>query len=241
VFKKRTLRTAHILIFWLVAGLPVTAETSELPTIDRHGDHATLTVDAFRPLHEIATAFDIGAEDPFYMFTGDMSDISLEISRIKPGTLVPKRHKIQVDFTVNPDGSPRDLRELFRSVGDVENAQSPFAYKLYTEGGFFFVPTRTRDAQGRSIEITPLLDRPVTIPHGTRMIRESADLMAQDLSTQTGLHVSCCQSTVGGYPWGMEYLNFEANQEPARSVLRRLGLYQWHVRCDMDVCVIDMH
>ena len=71
MFKKRTLRTAHILIFWLVAGLPGTAETSELPTIDRHGDHATLTVDAFRPLLEIATAFDISAEDPFYMFTGD--------------------------------------------------------------------------------------------------------------------------------------------------------------------------
>jgi hypothetical protein len=241
VFKKRTLRTAHILIFWLVAGLPVTAETSELPTIDRHGDHATLTVDAFRPLHEIATAFDISAEDPFYMFTGDMTDASLEISRLKPGTLVPKRHNIQVDFPVNPDGSPRDLRELLKSVVDAENAQSPFAYRLDTEGGFFFVPTRTRDAQGHSIDITPLLDRQVTIPHRTRKINESAWLMAQDLSKQTGLQISCCESFVAGIPWGMEPLNFEANQEPARSVLRRLGLYQWHVRCDMDVCVIDMH
>jgi hypothetical protein len=240
VFKNSIFTAAHILIFWLVAGLPGAAQ-SELPTIDRHGDHATLTVDMCRPLHAIATAFDISAEDPFYLFAGDMTDASLEISKLKPGTLVPKKHKIQVDFPINPDGSPRDLRELLKSVVDAENAQSPFAYKLHTEGGFLFVPTRTRDAQGRSIEITPLLDRQVTIPHGTRMIRESAEMMAQELSKQTGLQVSCCQSVVAGYPWGMEYLTFEANHEAARSVLRRLGLYRWQVRCDMDVCVIDRH
>jgi len=241
MFKNSMSTATRTVVFWLIAGLPGAAQQSELPTIDRHGDHATLTVDTCRPLHAIATAFDLSAEDPFYMFTGDMMDASLETSRLKAGTLVPKRHKIQVDFPINSDGSPRDRRELLRSVVDAENAQSPFAYRLDTEGGFFFVPTRTRDAQGRSIEITPLLDRQVTIPRGTRMIRESAEMMAQELSKQTGLQISCCESVVAGYPWGMEYVTFEANQEPARSVLRRLGLYRWQVRCDMDFCFIDRH
>jgi len=38
--------------------------------------------------------------------------------------------------------------------------------------------THARDAQGRSIAMTPLLDRPVTIPPGVRRINESAALMA---------------------------------------------------------------
>jgi len=240
VFKNSILTATHILIFWLVAGLPGAAQQSELPTIDRHGDHATLTVDTCRPLHAIATAFDISAEDPFYMFSGDMMDISLEISRIKLGTLVPKRQRLTISYPINPDGSAKDRRKLFESIVEAENAQSPFAFRLDTVGGFFFVPTGTHDAQGRLIEVTPLLDRKVTIPLGTRMIRESAELLANDLSKQTALHVFCCQSVVAGIPWGMETISFEANNEPARSVLKRLGLNQWHVRCDMESCVIDM-
>jgi hypothetical protein len=85
-----------------------------------------------------------------------------------------------------------------------------------------------------------LLDRLVTIPPGVRRINESASLMAADLSRQTGLRVSCCQSAIAGYPWGMEEVMFAANNEPARSVLRRLGLNHWHVRCDEKFCFIDM-
>jgi hypothetical protein len=32
-----------------------------------------------------------------------------------------------------------------------------------------------------------------------------------------------------GHPWGMEEVMFVANNEPARSVLRRLGLNHWRV------------
>jgi hypothetical protein len=88
--------------------------------------------------------------------------------------------------------------------------------------------------------VTPLLDRPVTIPAGFRRINESAALMAADLSRQTGLRVSCCQSVIAGYPWGMKEAMFGASEEPARSVLRQLGLSRWHVRCDEDFCFIDM-
>lgn len=146
-----------------------------------------------------------------------------------------------VRFPLTPDGSPQNVRELLAAIVPEANLRSPFAYRLdEVSGAFFFVPTRTRDAQGRSIAMTPLLDRAVTIPPGIRRINESAALMAADLSRQTGLQVSCCQSSVAGYPWGMEEVMFAANNEPARSVLRRLGLSHWHMRCDEKFCFIDL-
>jgi hypothetical protein len=99
------------------------------------------------------------------------------------------------------------------------------------------VPTTTRDVQGRLIDVPPLLDQKITIPLGTRGVAEHAKLMAEALSAQTGFHVSCCQASVAGIPWGMEKLPFEASDEPARSVLLRLirsvrGRYFYLQRCD---------
>jgi hypothetical protein len=47
-------------------------------------------------------------------------------------------------------------------------------------------------------------------------------MMADALSAQTGLRVSCCQASVAGIPWGMAEYFFSANNEPARKVLKRL-------------------
>jgi hypothetical protein len=231
-----------------VAITPAAApQTSDVAHVERRGDSAVLSVNTFRPLDAIAAklesqfGFVVSAEDPLFQFRGDMMDISLEVPRVRSGTLVPARWGFQVRFPVNPDGFPQNAHDLLASIVAEASLQSPFAYRLDEVGGaFFFVPIRTRDAQGRSIAITPLLDRVVTIPPGVRRINESASLMAADLSRQTGLRVSCCQSLIAGYPWGMEHVMFAANNEPARSVLRRLGLNHWHVRCDEKFCFIDI-
>jgi hypothetical protein len=223
------------ILLLVASGLAVTAQQSDLAVIERHGQDATLTVDTFRPLDAIATRLEeefglvVSAEDPF------------EAPRVRAGTLVPGRRRLEVHFSLkNSEGSQLDARELLKNVINTANAQLPFAYRLDMDGAaFFLVPTRTRDAQGRSIEITPLLDRKVTIPPGTRSIAENAQLMAEALSSQTGLRVSCCESFVAGYPWGMEKISFAAFNEPARSVLKRLGLNRWHMRCDTRFCAID--
>ncbi len=237
-------RLIAVLITIVPAALP---QTSDVARIEVQGDSATLSVNTFRPLDAIATkleqqfAIAVSAEDPIFQFRGDMMDISVEDSRLRTGTLVPARWGFEVRFPLNPDGSPRNLRRLLADIVAAANLHSPFAYRLDEVGNtFFFVPTRTRDSQGHSIAITPLLDRTVTIPAGTRRIYESASLMADDLSRQTGLHVSCCQSSLGGIPWGMEQILFAATNEPARAVLRRLGLSHWHMRCDEKFCIIDM-
>jgi hypothetical protein len=238
------IRTLTVLVAISPAAVP---QTSDVAQIERRGDFAILSVNTFRPLDAIATKLEsqfgiaVSVEDPVFQFRGDMMDISLEVPRVRSGTLVPARWGFEVRVPLNPGGSPQNVPELLAGIVAEANLRSPFAYRLDEDGGaFFFVPTRTRDAQGQSLEMTPLLDRPVTIPPGIRPIHESASLMAADLSRQTGLRVSCCQSVIAGYPWGMEEVMFAANHESARSVLRRLGLNHWHMRCDDKFCFIDM-
>ncbi len=241
---KCLIRTLTVLLAFIPAAAP---QTSDFAQIERRGDSGILSINTFRPLDAIATRLEsqfgiaVSAEDPMFQFRGDMMDISPEVPRLRPGTLVPARWGFEVRFPIKPDGSPQNVRELLAAIVTEANLRSPFAYRLdEIGGGFFFVPTRTRDAQGKPIAMTPLLDRPVTIPLGVRAIHESAALMAADLSRQTGLRVSCCQSSVAGYPWGMQEGLFSANNEPARSVLMRLGLNHWHMRCDDKFCNIDM-
>jgi len=226
---------------------PAAPQTPDVAQIERHNNYAVLAVNTFRPMDAIAASLEsqfgiaISAEDPVFQFRGDMMDISLEVPRLRPGTLVPARWGFEVRFAVNPDGSPQSMGELLAGIVAEANLRSPFAYRIdETNGAFFFVPTRTSDARGQSIAMTPLLDRPVTIPPGVRRINESASLMADHLSRQTGLKVSCCQSAVAGVPWGMEEVMFAATNEPARSVLGRLGLNHWHMRCDDKFCFIDV-
>ena len=133
-------------------------------------------------------------------------------------------------------------RGLLQSLVDAANAQFPFGYRIDTDRDWYtLIPTHTRDALGHTIEITPLLDRRVTIPAGTRSIAATASLMADALSAQTGLRVNCCQGVIAGVPWGMAEISFEARDEPARDVFKRLiraaaanhaATEHWLQRCD---------
>jgi hypothetical protein len=236
-----------IRIFIALAVLVPTAapDSKEDAKLERHGDSGVISVHTFRPLDAVAETLEsefgipVSAEDPVFQFSGDMMDISPEVPRLRPGTLVPARWGFEVTFPLNPAGSPKNAYDLLTSIVTEANRHSPFAWRLdKTDGVYFFVPTKTHDAQGRLVAATPLLDRPVTILPGLRRINENAALLAADLSRQIGRNVSCCEGAIAGYPWGMEQINFSADHEPARSVLLRLGLRHWHMRCDMDFCGI---
>ena len=99
----------------------------------------------------------------------------------------------------------------------------PYGYRLDVSGGdYALVPTRTRNSNGDLEDLLPLLDRNVTIPLGTRRIAEYANLMTDELSKQTGLHIGCCQRLVAGVPWGMAKVRFEADNK-RRNDLARFG------------------
>ena len=218
--------------------------------IERRGDLATLMVDSPRPLDSAALTLaaefgiPISVEDPPYMYREDLRE--LPSTSTVAGTSrrrIPKGGKLEVSFKTQSDGSPEDVAALLKALLDQANSRFPFAYRMDgpTGGWVTFVPTQTRDVDGHAVTITPLMDRQVTILPGRRSISEHAQLMVTALSTQTGLRVACCQVGVGGIPWGMEVVDFEATQEPARDVLKRLAAlsingrpngYYWVLRCD---------
>ena len=239
------------MLFLILCSGVALAQNPELGHIERNGNEATLVVDSPRPVDSAAQTLAqdygirINVEDPPYLFKDDVKDVTASVRRdgkSEPRVFIPKGGRLALRFAVGPEGKPANASTVVRSLVDAANAQFPFQYRLDVDGDWFsIVPTHTRDANGRIVSITPLLDRRVTIAGGSRKILESANMMANALSVQTGLHVSCCQEAIGGYPWGMPEMYFEAQDEPARSVLKRLLVAAsgnqpnrdyWLQRCD---------
>jgi len=227
------------------------AQNPELGRLERNGNEATLIVEGPRPVDSAASTLAsefgirVNVEDPAYIFRGDVKDVTANVARstrIPRPVLIPMGGKLEVHFILGSNGMPVDIAGVLRSLVDAANAQFPFQYRLDADGNWFtIIPTHTRDQLGQSVSTVPLLDRHVTIPPGTRPIMQSASLMSDALSAQTGLRVSCCQAAVAGIPWGLAEIFFEAKDEPARSVLKRLftaaAINQpdrdyWLQRCD---------
>jgi hypothetical protein len=107
-----------------VAITPVAvAQTSDLAQIERRGDPAVLSVNSIATELELRFGIAVSAEDPLFQFRGDMMDISVEVPRVRPGTLVPGRWGFEVPFPVNPDGSPQNVRELLAAQGGQDDKE----------------------------------------------------------------------------------------------------------------------
>ncbi|MBZ5630813.1 MAG: hypothetical protein LAO06_18310 [Acidobacteriia bacterium] len=198
----------------------------------------TMVADTWRPLHAVAATL----ADRF----------GILISAEDPDQYELKRRRLEIHFRAPEHETPNNVPALLQQVADAANAHSPYAYRLDREGEFAaLVPTRTRNVAGEMVERVPLLDRHITIPAGTRRIAEVGNMLAKQLSAQTGLHVACCQTFVAGIPWGMAEVSFEARDEPARKALERLirleqqstnpsSIYYWALSCDSHYCFIDV-
>jgi hypothetical protein len=256
-------RRLFLTAFVLAISTLCAAQTNECAKVERNGASVTVIADSIRAVDSIANALAqrfgilVSAEEPQYQYSEDFEDVSTadpQWSAEHPTAhyLLPKRRRIEVRFPISGTGTPLDVRAVLQRVVEEANQQTPFGYRLDIDGEFFaLVPTTTRNANGKVIPATPLLDREVTVPAGTRQIRESAKMMADALSAQTGLRVSCCQSGFTGIPWGMAVVPFEATDEPARKVLERLialdqesntvsSRKNWLLHCDKEWCFINL-
>lgn len=206
------------------------AQGQEFARVLKNGEEATLSVFGPRPVDlaakKLVTEFGvaINVEDLVYLYRDDVQDVTpARVASSGKRTLIPKAALLEMRFDLRPDGSLKDVRQLVQGLVDIANAQLPFLYRVNHDGDVFtLVASRTRDEQGRSVEMTSILDRRVTIPLGTRKIFEHVDLLTQALQQQTGVRISCCTSAVGGIPWGSTVVSFEARDEPARRALLRL-------------------
>jgi len=220
----------------------------------------TLRAESWDPVSTIGRTLadrygiNVSVEAPKWAFPGDTEDVAVADPAFSEQHDnihydIMKRHAIEVRFSTSGNRHPDDVARLLRQVADAANTEMPYGYRLEVSGGdYALVPTRTRNSNGDLEDVLPLLDRNVTIPLGTRSIAEHANLMADELSKQTGLHIGCCQALVAGVPWGMAKVRFEADNKPAREVLKWLILTEqqansqassWHpdydhwvVRCD---------
>lgn len=251
---------------FLLAGLLVTSLTGgaqnpdDCASVKENGDEVTLRAESWDPVLTIGRTLanrygiNVSVEAPKWAFPGDTEDVAVADPAFSEqhGNIhydVMKRHAIEVRFSTSGNKHPDDVARLLRQVADAANREMPYGYRLDVNGGdYALVPTKTRNSNGDLEDVLPLLDRHVTIPLGTRSIAEHANLMADELSKQTGLHIGCCQAFVAGIPWGMAQVRFEADNRPAREVLKRLIFTEqqanslassrhpnydhWVVRCD---------
>lgn len=205
----------------------VGAQTQEFARLLRNGEQATLSAFGSRPVDLAVTKLvdefgvAINVEDPLYFYGDDVqfSHVAASGKRV----MVPRAALLEMPLDLRADGSLSDVHKVVRDLAETANRLLPFGYRIDNDRDVFtLVPTRTRDEQGHSVDLTPILDRKVTIPLGTRRIFEHVNLLTESLQQETGVRVSCCQAAVGGVPWGSTVVSFETRDEPARSVLLRL-------------------
>jgi hypothetical protein len=270
----RVLTCGFLLCSSLAAG-----QESECASITTSGTEVNLTANYWDPVLAIGQTLsdkygiNLSVESPTWDFPKDAEDVSLadpnySAQHPKVHYLVMKPHILQVRFNASDvhdrfNGAerinPADVVPLLRQLVDVANRAMPYAYRLDTDGdGYSLVPTRTRNSTGTVEDVQPLLDRHVTIPPAKRPIYQHAMLLAEQLSKQTGLHVSCCQTFVSGVAWGGASVFYGAEDKPAREVLETLirldqesstirlprpYFDHWVVRCDgtgSPWCAIDV-
>jgi hypothetical protein len=248
-------------MLFLLLPIIVGAETHECGIVTRNGNEVTIVADEIRAVdalvNTLAQSFGVlvSTEEPEYRFAGDFESVRTALPdwsgpHPKADELVPKCRRIKIRFLISPTGAPGDVPALLRQIVQKANEQTPFDYRLDIDGEFAtLVPTTTRDAKGDLVRTTPLLDRTISIPFGRRTIAENGQLLAESLSRQTGLKVSCCQSFVAGRLWGESVVEFGAQNEIARKVLERLIRLSfqsrpvrdyWLARCDGGYCFIDL-
>ena len=245
----------------LLASSPIGDEQNpnECASVTENGDEVTIRAESWDPVFNIGRTLadrygiSVSVEAPKWAFSSDTEDVAVadpEFSEQHNNIHydVMKRHTVEVRFSPSGNMHPDDVAELLRQVANAANKEMPYGYRLDASGEYALVPTSTRNSNGDLEDVLPLLDRNVTIPSGTRNIAEHAKLMADELSKQTGLHVGCCQALVAGVPWGTAQISFEANNKPARQVLKQLMVAEqkansessathpyydhWVVRCD---------
>jgi hypothetical protein len=248
---------AALLVTSLIGGAP---SPDDCASVEKIGDEKTLRAESWDPVLAIGRmladryGINVSIEAPKWAFPGDTEDVAVadpvfseQHDHIHYDVM--RRHAIEVRFSTSGNGHPDDVARLLHQLADAANREMPYEYRLDVSGDdYALVPTTTRNSNGDLEDVLPLLDRNVTISSGTRSIAEHANLMADELAKQTGLHIGCCQSLVAGVPWGMAEVRFEADHKPAREVLKSLilieqqvnsqasarhpGYDHWVVRCD---------
>ena len=215
---------------------PNNAKIWDYGRIEWHGDTARLVAGSSRPLNFVAMTLStclgvsVSSEDPHYRYLDDLLDVTAPqwaAQHPEHHAYAAKPGKVDITFNVTSDGSPTDLPKLMQEAVQQVNQQQPYGYQVYESGSqdhpaFTFIPTASHNEKGVLEQIPAYLDQKITIPPQTAHVADFAALMSRQLSDEAGQHFSCCQAFVVGHLWGMESINYQATDRPARTVLADL-------------------
>jgi hypothetical protein len=148
-------------------------------------------------------------EDPLVLYPGDWVD-SARFGSIDMQDVLPPVLSARDDPAV-----------LLQRAIDLHNAGGGAGvFRLLRTGDVFHViPAKTRDVDGKLVEVTSLLDTPVTIPEQERSVGQTLSAITDAVSLATSVTVKYSSM---GFRHDMEKVVFGASNEPARSALLRL-------------------
>src|ERR1700677_586628 len=119
---------------------PNYAAIREFGHIEWHGETATLVAGSSRPLDMAALTLStclgvsVSSEDPQYHYLGNLLDVTApQWSAQHPESHVyaGRPGKVEVTFSVLPDGSPSDIDKLLREIARQINEQQPYAFQVH--------------------------------------------------------------------------------------------------------------
>ena len=174
-------------------------------------------------------------EDPRYTYAGDLKDVTDEIRNPlapprrpdAPRVFVPVGGQIEVRYTVSTEtNKPTDLRATLESVVQAKLAVPAGGHFRVEQSGsvFHVVASEVRDASGRWVAHTSVLDVPITLASGERSGSERVSAILDEVTATTGVKFALNDMALtNGISNGLPRYSgvTEANNEPAREVMVR--------------------
>src|SRR5689334_4795680 len=127
------------LVYLVTAAAVCAAQGDAFVRVLRDGEQATLSAFGSRPVDLAAKrlvdefGIAVNVEDPFYVYRGDVQDISGGPQRV----LIPAASLLEIRLDLRADGSVADAYELVRALADQANSQMPFGYRVDDDGDVF--------------------------------------------------------------------------------------------------------
>lgn len=162
----------------------------------------------------------VSYEDPQYLYSGDLEDVTNDVARAKGFSvgprskrfIVPRKGSVTLDYRRGDNPTTVAQRLAARS------SELGTEFQVQTMGSrIVFMPARVRDKSGQLGPQTPYLSRHISISEMDRDGNELLSAICMELSETTGVRV-----VIGTGPnFGRIRTSISAIDEPARDVLIR--------------------
>jgi hypothetical protein len=227
-------RVIHLLVIFLSFTVALNIKNAAMIVVRQGLDQPPekLSVNDPRPVAEAVKQLQekygwiITYEDPRLSNESDLLDeTDPKYRQAHPGgrrALAPKGGRLEVDYFVSPvTGKPENPGALLQLLLNAHAASAnPGRFELKQTGQIFHViPSQIKDASGRWVHQTSILDIPITFPEKERSVFETLETVTRSLSSASQMRI-----VIGTIPLNLFVrlrTTQSASSEPAREALIR--------------------